>query len=209
MLFALLNKNKVIGLFNDYDMCTNMLNGLVLNNFVKENEMNILAYEDNSIKLVKPVDICYSNTEESLSEDETTLSENSCEKPMKKEVKKLTKEERDKRERNYIRNNKREYNLQLLKNKKERLEEQQRMFKIDINLYQKFKKIKESDESFEIPDIFDKKYIIMEELDKKKCLNCDIFFQVFEKETHTHKWSTLFTGNAKDRDLLEVSSDED
>ena len=75
MLFALLNKSKILGLFDDYDSCTNMLVGLSSHGFLKENDMEIVAYESNSIKLVKPVDIFCSDTDESSVNNETTDSE--------------------------------------------------------------------------------------------------------------------------------------
>lgn len=210
MLFALFDKNKLLGLFDDYDSCTNMLTGLTTNGFVKENDMNIVSYENNTIKMVKPADIFFCDTEESSSENETTISDNSQhhKQPTTNYVIE-TKEMKEKRLRNEKRSSQREYNLNILKKRKEKLEEQKRTFQIDIELYQKFKDIKNNDNNFVIPEMFEKKYIIMETLDNDKCLNCDMFYQMYERETVDNSWSGLFSGNAKDRELLEVSSDED
>ena len=54
-----------------------------------------------------------------------------------------------------------------------------------------------------------KKYQIMETLDNENCLNCDTFYQVYDEENISNSWSHLFSGNAKERELLEVSSDEE
>ena len=57
--------------------------------------------------------------------------------------------------------------------------------------------------------MFEKKYMIMETLESENCLNCDTFYQMYDKETIDNSWSGLFTGNAKERELIEVSSDEE
>ena len=210
MLFALLNKSKILGLFNDYDSCTNMLAGISSHGFVNKSDMNIVAYENNSIKMVKPADIFCSDTEESSSENETTISEHNTEPNNTNDNDVVeTKEMKEKRLRNEKRANKREYNLNILKQRKEKLEEQKRTYQIDIDLYNKFKNIKSKNDSFEIPEMFEKKYMIMETLESENCLNCDTFYQMYDKETIDNSWSGLFTGNAKERELIEVSSDEE
>jgi hypothetical protein len=211
MLFALLNKSKLLGLFDDYDTCTNMLIGLSLNGFVKENDMEIAAYESNSIKLVKPADVFCSDTEESSTDNETTDNETTeSENDLNNNVINTfeTKENKEKRLRNEKRTRKREYNLNLLKKRKEKLEEQKRTFKIDIELYSKFKEFKNTNENFTIPEMFEKKYMIMETLENNNSLDSDTFYQMYDKEDMDNSWSSLFSGNTKDRELLEVSSDE-
>ena len=107
------------------------------------------------------------------------------------------------------RRRKREYNLSLLKKKKEKIEEQKRIFNIDLELYVKFKKILTENPKFELPDMFEKKYEIMSELENLDKLNCDNFYAVYEDSPIPNKWSMLFSGPAKERELLEVSDDTD
>lgn len=202
MLFALLHNQKVLGLFDNYDSCTNMLSGLVSNNFVENDKMNIVAFENNSIKLVKPVNYNIDSDTEYESESETpvTTEEEPIFESKESKQKKLKEEEKK---------HKHEYNLNVLKKKKERINEQRRIFAVDIDLYQKFKDIKEKNVNFVIPEMFEKKYIIMEELEKQKCLNCDTFYQVYENDNMDNSWSNLFDGKAKDPELLEISSDSE
>ena len=51
MLHALLNNNKLIGIYSDYDKCTQMMNGLLNNNFVHKNKILIKTYYENSITI--------------------------------------------------------------------------------------------------------------------------------------------------------------
>lgn len=210
MLFALLNNSKILGLFDNYDSCTNMLDGIISNKFLEKTEMNIIAYENNSIKLVKPADIFFSETiDDNISENDTTASESENNTTLLKSKPSETKEEKDKKERNMNRLKKRTYNLNILKQRKERINENKRIFLIDLELYKKFKELKNKDSNFVIPEIFNKKYILMSELEKIDKLTIDAFYQIYEYDNGNSKWDSLFTGNAKDRDLINVSSDED
>lgn len=120
-----------------------------------------------------------------------------------------TEKQKEKRLRREKRQNKLDYNIQILKNKKEKLAEENRVFKIDMELYLKFKKIKSDNESFKIPPMFVKKYDILKILEEEKTLNFESFNQVYEKDVSNTKWGKLFSGNAKERDLLEITESEE
>jgi hypothetical protein len=202
MLFAILYNEKVIGLFDDFTLCNNMVNGLVNNKFVESNNVNIVAYHTNSITYVRPPQPSKDDSEEESSEYNTTDSDNLINNHTQV---KETKEEEEKRLRREARRRKQEYNLKILKQRKERLEERQRMFEVDLNLYNKFKKLKSENSVFDIPELFRDKYEIMTELDNLNNLDCDNFYILYEKKPLNNSWSTLFTGDAKDRELLEIT----
>ena len=119
-----------------------------------------------------------------------------------------TEEQKERRLRREKRKNKIDYNIQILKNRKEKLEEGKRIFEIDKNLYLKFKKIKDENESFEIPPMFTKKYDVLKILEEESSLNFESFDQVYEKDVSNTKWSKLFSGNAKERHLLDITESE-
>lgn len=239
MLFALLHKEIVIGLYDDYNMCENMKTGLIGNDFVKGTDIRISAFQNNTINCIKSAfdvygdsDSYYSSLSE-LSDVEQPLQQPTkqatkratVEQPSKQPTKQATveqpilpvkvetKEQRIKREekekRRYERQKKREYNLNILKKRKERLEEQKKIFEVDLNLYYKFKELLEKDPSFVLPDMFEKKYSIMLELEEMDKLNCDDFYTVYNREPIPNKWAMLFDGcdKPKEYELLEVSSD--
>ena len=119
-----------------------------------------------------------------------------------------TEEQKERRIRREKRKNKIDYNIQILKNRKEKLEEGRRVFEIDKDLYLKFKKIKDENESFEIPPMFTKKYDVLKILEEENSLNFESFDQVYEKDISNTKWSKLFSGNAKERPLLDITESE-
>lgn len=220
MLFSLLRNNSVIGLFDDFDKCNDMMTGLVRNNLVKETDLIVRAFKTNSIVPVRTPNVYMdSESEESDSDVSTTEEEPVADVPVAEEpvveepVVEETPEEKEARlareKRRGDRRRKREYNLSLLKKKKEKLEEQKRIFNIDLDLYNKFKKIFEENPKFQLPDMFERKYEIMSELEKLDKLNCDNFYAVYEDVPMPNKWSMLFSGPAKERELLEVSDDTD
>ena len=100
------------------------------------------------------------------------------------------------------------YNLELLKKRKEKLEEEKRIYKIDLDLYNKFKKIRQEKPDFEIPPMFTKKYDTMLILEEENELNFKNFNSVYEQDVSNTKWSKLFSGPAKERELLEISESE-
>jgi hypothetical protein len=63
MLHAILYNKKLIGLFSDYNKCKLMINGLISNNFVKENQIIIKSFVNNSIteRIYYPDNQDYSN----------------------------------------------------------------------------------------------------------------------------------------------------
>ena len=101
-----------------------------------------------------------------------------------------------------------EYNLQILNKKKEKLKEKKEKYDIDLNLYKKFKQLKLENNSFVIPDLFTEKYIIMEELSEKNCLNIDNFYKNYTPN-NSSSFNSLFSGDGKQRDLLEITTTED
>ena len=169
-------------------------------NIVTDNDL----FEDLSENETTSDDLEYDSETENSDNDD-----NNNEEPKEpKEPKEKTKEQLEKEERRRDRQNKLDYNIQLLKNKKENLREAERVFNVDLDLFTKFKKIKNETPDFVIPPMFEKKYDTMLILEENNELNFKTFYSVFEKDTTNTKWNRLFSGNAKDRPLLEITESE-
>ena len=97
-----------------------------------------------------------------------------------------------------------EYNLQILKKKKEELKEKKEKYKIDLDLFSKFKKLKESNQNFEIPELFIDKFKIMTALEDTDSLNMENFYKNYENIPKS-SFDGLFSGNGKKRELLEIN----
>ena len=159
MLHALLYKKNIIGLFSDYQVCTFMIDGLVQNHFIDEKFIEIKSYYENSILSVDYKEETNNNIIEEFTDNNTTDTEKKPEKykPTEEEVK-----------------NKMELqnSISELKKKKEKMEESKRVYEVDLDLYNKFKKILENKPDFNIPEMFIEKYQLIEGLEKenKLCL---------------------------------------
>jgi len=149
MLFALLNKGKVIGLFDDEDMCNHTKEGM--EQFVSKKSLSIVKYHNNTICRVKG---------EKKKEEE-------------KVVEKMSDD--DMKNKTDI-----EYNINLLKKEKEKLENRKEVYEVDLKLYEKFKKIKEDNDDFEIPDMFEEKYEIFSVLEEMDSVDFESFDKMFD-----------------------------
>lgn len=196
MLYALLHKNKLIGLYNNYKCCSQMLTGLVTNNFADQTNLKIVNYYDNSITICteKEVEIFTSDSDS----DSNTLSTENLDDSTKKKIKNAREKQ-----------SKVEYNVTLLKKQKEALEESKNIFQIDYELFKKFKKLTESNTKFEIPELFLEKYKLMLELESTNNLKWETFHQQYKKQTMNTSYDTLFDGRTKERAILVISSSED
>jgi len=201
MLYALLHKDKLIGLYNNHKYCNQMLTGLTNNKFAKQSDLKIVNYYDNSITVAEEIDeiqhFTTDNTTDSDSESDSVSTEE-----LDDETRKKIKNTREKK-------SKIEYNVNLLKKKKETMEESKNVYKVDYELFKKFKKFKESNSNFEIPLLFQAKYKLMVELESKDNLNWETFNQQYKKETMNTSYDKLFDGRTNERELLPISSSDE
>lgn len=174
MLHALLNKNKLIGLFSDYDKCKLMIEGLVQNNLIDKKFLEIKSYYINTITSGEYNEDNINNIIEEFSDNDTTDSD-------------VKIKDKDNTEKINLQNN-----LNELKKKKEKLEDSKRVYEVDVELYNKFKKIKETNVNFKIPEMFLDKYNLMESLDKENKLCWDNFYELYKPSNLSTNYDKLF-----------------
>ena len=203
MLFALLHKNTIIGLFSNMKKCQQMSTGLVNNKFTQSKHLTIVSYYDNSITLYDMnEDDEGDDIIENFTTEETTVSE-------EKEVV-LNSDTKDKIKKQQNKQSKIEYNINLLKQKKEQLEESKNVYKIDYELFKKFKKYQTEIPDFVIPELFQDKYNIMIELDNANNLSWESFRNKYKTSSIDTSYSKLFAGDkTRERSLLDIDSDSD
>ena len=205
MLHALLHKDKLIGLFTDLKKCILMQKGLDANNFAKMVNMKIISYHDNSITICEDEDEKENEDEntniiETFTTDDTTESDDiiSTDK-LDSDKQKILKKQRDKK-------SKIEYNMTLLKQQKEKIEESKNIYKTDIELFKKFKKLQNEIPDFVIPELFQSKYILFKELEDENNLSWETFHGKYTMKNYDTSYNKLFGPAGKDRSLLELSS---
>ena len=140
MFYALFNSNKLIGIFDTKDGAEIMINGLKQNNLC--NNLSIRKYIKNSICRV-------SNTDKSNTDKSNTELNN---------IRKLTPDEEIKinKEKSEL-----EYELLKLKKQQDNISESKKTYIVDLDLYNKFKKIKNENNEFIIPELFVEKYKVL------------------------------------------------
>ena len=225
MLFVLLRNDNVIGSFDNLKECNRIILGLVNNSFLDNDEVKILSYYNNSITEDKTFrnnllveDNNSSESEEDLIDEFTQQSttedknDNNNEEDFDRLESSVDSEEerRKKAEEAKIlkKKSKLQYNLTLLKQKKEKIEESKRTYQVDFELYKKFKNILKKNEKFVVPDLFEHKFKTFETLINEERLNWTNFHDLYEQRPVDNKWSGLFSGNGKERELLEISDDD-
>ena len=225
MLFVLLRNDNVIGSFDNLKECNRIILGLVNNSFLDNDEVKVLSYYNNSITEDKTFrnnllveDNNSSESEEDLIDEFTQQSttednnDNNNEEDFDRLESSVDSEEerRKKAEEAKIlkKKSKLQYNLTLLKQKKEKIEESKRTYQVDFELYKKFKNILKKNEQFVVPDLFEHKFKTFETLINEERLNWTNFHDLYEQRPVDNKWSGLFSGNGKERELLEISDDD-
>ncbi len=180
MLHAILNKNKLVGLFSDYEKCKVMFEGIISNNFVEKKNLEIKSYYNNSIteseyKEESDDTESINNILEAFTDNNTTDTEKKA--PNEDEIKKKID----------IQNS-----IFELKKKKEKLEESKRVYDVDLDLYNKFKKIKEDNPNFTIPEMFTDKYELFEGLEKENKLCWENFHELYTPKNMNTNYDKLF-----------------
>ena len=183
MLHAILNKNKLVGLFVDYQKCKIMVEGLINNHFAEEKNLEIKSYHINSIttgEYQEDDDDDINNLLlEEFTDNNTTDTENNIKPNVINDI--------DIKKQNDIKNE-----INELKKKKEKMEEKKRVYDVDLDLYNKFKKIRETNEKFTIPEMFVDKYTLMEGLEKENKLCWENFYELYTPKNMTTNFDKLF-----------------
>jgi hypothetical protein len=190
MQHAILNKNKLIGLFSDYQKCKVMIEGLISNNFAERKNLLIKSYYINSIttsEYQEDMDNTETNSNnilEEFTDNNTTDSDNYINVKKTKVINDIP---IDIKKQNDIKNE-----IYELKKKKEKMEEKKRVYDVDLDLYNRFKKLRETNENFTIPEMFVDKYILMEGLEKENKLCWENFYELYTQKNMTTNYDKLF-----------------
>jgi hypothetical protein len=94
-----------------------------------------------------------------------------------------------------------QHKINILKVQKEKMEESKRVFENDLKLFNLFNESKQKDSSFEIPELFRKKYDIMVKLNNDNKLNWSEFIK--EYNTNDNNYDNYFGLNNYESVFLE------
>lgn len=184
-LFALIKDKNVIGLFDNKKSAENMMNGLINNKLCKQSNLTISCYASNSIFKVEDIDNIVED------DDIDNNIDDNIDINLSPEEKKKRIEEKSKLE----------YEMNMLKKKKEEIAESKKTYKVDLDLYKKFKKIINDNPNFEIPELFHNKYSVFKMLDEEDKLNWENFYANYEKEEIDTGYNQMFAGQSAREEL--------
>jgi hypothetical protein len=184
MFYALFKSENLIGIFDTKEDIENMINGLKQNKFCYKNNLSIKRFIRNTIYEVK--DNSKNNTEDTF--EENKLVEISPEEEI----------ERNKKKSNI------DYELNKLKKDKDKINESKKTYKIDLDLYQKFKKIKNNDNQFEIPELFIEKYGVFEMIDADNNLNWENFYANYKHKNLSSSYGQMFDNSDAKQESINI-----
>jgi len=210
MGFILCQNNNIVGVFETFLLAKNEALGIIEHGWA--DNFKIIEFKKNSCVRVDTTEVKgkfnkNKTSDEKViqlgSEDEDTLESSSDEE--NETISESALQEKKKQ----IAENRR--NINLLKIKKEKLEESKQKYNVDLDLYQRFKANLEENISFEIPELFREKYKIFHRLEQENKLSWENFCEQYkEKDFHGNMQSIFEANNSFENKFLEsIESDSD
>lgn len=213
--YILFYKDNVLGVYSNYDKAKLYVLSCFQNGLLHENVI-IKVYQKNS---------CYLLREETLSNNKKPIQKLDDNKlktkvlsemfknnvsPIVGSFSKVDNKQMAKLAEDKI---KIQHNLNMLKKQKERLHEREQIYNTDLELFNKFYKIKTENNTFEIPELFTKKYDILLKLKESNTLSCNNFYKEYQP---INNYSDFAPNNYESKTTLEKlcfsnqpSSDDD
>jgi hypothetical protein len=85
------------------------------------------------------------------------------------------------------------YHINLLKQEKKKLQEKENEYNYDLELYKKFRELKETNTNFKIPELFVNKYNIFLKLEESNELSFDNFIILYQPEVISTDYDSMFS----------------
>ena len=186
MTYLVEYKNKIIGTYNKYYLAETFILSCLQNNFIEDSAL-IHHYRKNSCFIYKSYTITLNSNNTIFKKDVN----NSQITPLNKEVinsqiTPLNTNEENSNKLLIFTNQSAELqrSINMLKIKKEKIDESKQVYESDLKLFKIFKSSADTDNNFKIPELFAKKYEIMNNLFIEDKLSWDNFIKVYKIENY-------------------------
>lgn len=193
--------NKRIGIYDDYDKANTFILSCLQNNLM-QNFANILTFRANSCYHEKVTIVTLNNKEEKKDKKENKEEKNNIIIKEEKVIDEQTVEQIEKIAKEKIEI---QHNINLLKIKKEQLEESKKVYENDIKLFKLFQENKNNNPDFIIPELFEKKYKIFDRLNNENRLSWDNFYL---EHNHENNYDNHFLSNDYENKFIETPKDK-
>lgn len=216
-IYLLEYNEKIIGVFSSFHKTDIFLRGCYQSGLMsKTDKINILSFRNDSCLCLSKTVYNFDNTWK-LPEDKDVRSVNVTLKPKVKPQPEKPKV--DNEDPISMKMAKQKIDIQhkinLLKQQKEKIAESKKVFESDLKLFDIFKTSKKNDINFMIPELFEKKYSLMEKLEQENRLDWENFVNEFQQETFYNEYFGLndyeksflnYDGDLSDENKSEKSS---
>jgi len=196
-VFIVYLKNNVIAVYNNEILLNTFIDGAVQKNFFKKEEIKIEKYTMNSMLCItKKEEIIIPKKEKiDIPKKEVNMEPKKLQEYLNSdEYKKLAQERTDTK-----------HEINILKLKKKKYEEEKQVFESDLKIYYQFKKAKEQD-NFEMPDMFIIKYDIFKKLEENNQLTFELFKEEWDKVKPKNNYN-LFNANSYEETFTNKQSE--
>jgi hypothetical protein len=197
--------NNIIGTYDDIKLAKLFINSCYQNKFMTS-KATIMHFTKNSCFFEKEE---VEQTEEDKKVDEEQKKKD-CEKKLEEQKDLDKKKEELKKTPEYKEIIQAKIDLQhdlnLLKQKKEKIEQSKNVYENDVRLYNIFKESKNTNPEFELPEIFIKKYILFEKLTQENRLSWDNFVGEYK---HENMYNDYFSVTCHEDKYSEPNTEKD
>lgn len=197
MSYLLCQDEHVVGVFTDLNKCKDTIEGIEQNNWATN--FKIIEFKTNTCCKIGEINFesqynNSSNVTDNQNQDNDSANIEDMNNEDKVNIKAL------------------QHNINLLKVQKEKIEESKQKYKIDLNLYKKFSEELSRDINFLIPDLFEHKFKIFQELEKDGEITWEKFSKLYKEEDYNGISKNIFEDiNSYENNFLtkiENSSDD-
>ena len=216
MTYLVEYNNKIIGTYNNYYLAETIILSCLQNKFIQDSAL-IHHYRKNSCFIYKSYTITLNSNntilkKEVINSQITPLNKdvnNSQITPLKKDVNNsqitpLNTNEENSNKLLIFTNQSAELqrSINMLKIKKEKIDESKQVYESDLKLFKIFKSSADTDNNFKIPELFAKKYEIMNNLFIEDKLSWDNFIKVYKIENY---YGDYFSQNSYEEKFINNS----
>lgn len=226
LVYILYLNNKVIGVFDSKSSLDTFVNGCEQNDFFYKKNIYVESFVRNSCLKYESSNNVHVNTSvntnvnKNVNTNQIDRVKETDEKnriisiletyKIKNDIKKKKKELEKSEE--FLKNTQEKIDLTSkineLKLQKKKIEESHNEYNNDIQLYNKFKKDKESNINFIIPELFTLKYGIFEKLNNEKKINFENFREEYNKVKPKNNYD-MFSANPYEESFVNKKDDKE
>ena len=207
MSVVLYHNEKLIGLFDNIDLCSNFVKSIEINNWatgfkaikyksnscVKEWERELKFYEvtikhsENTKHSNDSIESSSTNSKIDTNGFNSIESIDTKDLPVKKEPK-CSKQSKEIVKKEQID----QYKYNLLKVQREKILESKNKYEVDLSLYNRFKSEVSENDEFQIPEAFEEKYLLFKKLDDENEITWDNYALMYKEKDFNGRFSNIF-----------------